>query len=320
VNRQDYIEQITNALALLSRQVEIKASLNLTDINVHAENFYRDLLNLALGYQLENINTINPNAAAIDLGDTHNRIAIQVTSTSAIAKTRKTVEKFIENKLHHHYDRLIILNLVSVTRHTAAFIGDANEYQIDTKKDIWDYVDFARFISDKNTQNLKSIAEFLQNELKIVPQARLPKEVQTIVTLIDHLSNCEHDDAGQGFVEEPDPNGKIYQRFADHADFLTSTYVELYAEYGPSLEIVKEVTDIGVVQIRRKSLYLKLLSDKTLTEFAGDPTLALKALTQQFVDVVQSKEVEYEESAITFFLVDELIRCNVFPNPGAINV
>ncbi|MCK5122500.1 MAG: SMEK domain-containing protein [Methylococcales bacterium] len=39
---------------------------------------------------MENINTISPNAEAIDLGDLKNKTAIQVTSTSAIAKTRKT--------------------------------------------------------------------------------------------------------------------------------------------------------------------------------------------------------------------------------------
>ncbi|MCP4146269.1 MAG: SMEK domain-containing protein [bacterium] len=135
----------------LSREVELKASLSLTDINLHAENFYRDLLNLAFGYKLQNINAINPNAAAIDLGDSENRIAIQVTSTSAIAKTRKTVTTFIEKKLYDNYDRLIILNLVKVTKHSSPLIGDEARYQLDTRKDIWDYKAFARRLNDKDT-------------------------------------------------------------------------------------------------------------------------------------------------------------------------
>jgi len=104
MERQDYISQITDALAILSRKVEIKSALNLTDINIHAEDFYKDLLNLSFGYQLVNINTINPNAAAIDLGDVNNKTAIQVTSTSSLSKTRKTVEKFIEKKLYNCID------------------------------------------------------------------------------------------------------------------------------------------------------------------------------------------------------------------------
>lgn len=319
INRQVYIEQIIRALAFLSREVEVRASLNLTDINVHAESFYRDLLNLALGYKLENINTINPNAAAIDLGDSENRIAIQVTSTSAIAKTRETVEKFIEKELYNNYDRLVILNLVKVTRHKAPLVGDADKYQIDTKRDIWDYNTFARKISDKDKDTLKDIADFLCSELQIVPDSKLPKEVQTIVTLIDHLSNRDHPKAGKGFIEDPDPNGKIYQRFSNHSVFLTDTYIELYKIYGPNLEIVKEVTDMGTVQVGKKSLYLKTYSDKVLTECEGNPQAALDRLTQEFAIVVGQKGIEYDETAITFFLVDELIRCNVFPNIEAVN-
>lgn len=320
MNRQIYIEQITNALALLSRKVEIKSSLNLTDINVHAESFYRDLLNMALGYKLVNINTINPNAAAIDLGDSENRIAIQVTSTSAIAKTRTTVEKFIEKELFNDYDRLVILNLVNVTRHNISHIGDADKYQIDTKQDIWDYTDFARKINDKDTDSLEKIANFLNNELQIIPDSKLPKEVQTIVTLIDHLSNCDNPDAGEGFIDEPDPNGKIYARFSDHSEFLTNTYVDLYKIYGPNLETAKEVTDIGTVQVEKRSLYLKTHSDRVLTECNGDPQAALKRLTQEFASTIKQKNIEYDETAITFFLVDELTRCNLFPNSEKINV
>jgi len=94
MERKVYIEQIISVLALLSRKVEISASLNLTDLNIHAEDFYKDLFNLAFGYELKNINTIDPNAAAIDLGDVKNKIAIQITSTLTLEKTRKTVEKF----------------------------------------------------------------------------------------------------------------------------------------------------------------------------------------------------------------------------------
>jgi len=60
--REDYIAQITDALALLSRKVEIKSSLNLTDINICAEDFYKDLLNLTFGYKLKNLNESKPNA------------------------------------------------------------------------------------------------------------------------------------------------------------------------------------------------------------------------------------------------------------------
>ncbi len=319
MNRQDYIGQITDALAILSRKVEIRASLNLTDINVCAEDFYKDLLNLAFGYKLRNLNESKPNAKAIDLFDSENRIAIQVTSTSAIVKTRKTVTKFIEKELYRDYDRLVILNLVRVTPHKEKSIGITGIFQIDTKQDIWDYNDLARKISSKDSATLKNIADFLHKELKLIPDSKLPKEVQTIIALIDHLSNCIYTATDEIFIEEPDPEGKIYKRFAEHSGFLTQTYSELYNVYISNLETVKEMTDIGTVQVAKMALYLKTYSDKVLTESDGNPKVALDKITQEFARIVGQKGIEYDETAITFFLVNELIRCNVFPKNEAIN-
>ncbi|MDC3221619.1 SMEK domain-containing protein, partial [Gammaproteobacteria bacterium] len=315
---QNYLEQITTALAVLSRKVEISSSLGFTDINICAENFYRDLLNMSLGYSLNNINAINPNAAAIDLGDLENKIAIQVTSTSAITKTRTTVAKFIEQELYNNYERLIIFNLVSVTRHKDPLIGD-DKYQINTKDDIWDRVDFARLINDKQTEDLKKIANFLHKELNITPNNKLPKEVQTIITLIDHISNCEQLDANKVYSNEPDPKGKIYQRFSDHSDFLTNQYKELYAIYGQLIATITEESDISTTQIKKLSLYLQTYSDNVLTECGGDPQIALNMLTSHFAKIIGAKGIEYDATAISYFLVDEIIRCNVFPNEKNIN-
>lgn len=323
MTRQDYIEKITDALALLSRKVEIKASLNLTNINICAEDFYKDLLNLSFGYKLENINITTPNVAAIDLGDLENKIAIQVTSTSGIKKTQKTVDMFIKKKLFYNYDRLIILNLVKITQHKEPFIGIPGKYQIDTKKDIWDYNDFARKISSKNTESLKEIVDFLARELKMVPESKSPKEVQTIITLIDHLSNFKptfpNEEENKKFAEAPDPDRKINKRFSDHSNFLKKIYSDLLHIYNPILETVKKETDIGTIQISKKSLYLKSHSNNVLIECGGDPKAALDKLTKEFANIVGQKNIEYDETAITFFLVHELIRCNVFPNSQVSN-
>jgi hypothetical protein len=312
--RKEYIDQITDALSILAHKVEISTKLNLTDINIAGEDFYKDLLNLSLGYKLQNINEINPNAAAIDLGCTVNRIAIQVTSTSALKKTRETVEKFIGKEFHKEYDRLIIFNLVKVTKHNDTHVGEKGVYQLNTSDDMWDYTDFARMIVGKDLELLKSVVEFLQEQLKISPPEPIPKEVKTVVALIDHLSNCENEESGSSFIEKPDPKGKIYERFSDHSDFLTEMYGKLFVIYGANLETVKDLADIGVLQIQKKSLYLQMYSDKVLSECSGDPKVALDKLTNTFTEVINGKGIDVDITAITFYLVNELIRCNVFPN------
>jgi hypothetical protein len=312
--RKEHLDHIIKTLAYLSKEVEIRSSLNLTDLNIHAEIFFRDLLNLALDLHLESMNSIDPNAKAIDLGDKINRIAIQVTSTSSLKKTSSTVIKFIENELDKEYDRLVILNLVKSSKHKDPLIGVAGKFLLDTKEDIWDCNVFARKISDKGTPSLEKVEKFLRKELKQNATLDQPKEVKTIIALIDHLSNCENLEVGQGYIEEPDPEGKILERFESHSEFLTQTYINLYKLYGPNLETIKKNLDVGTVQIEKKSLYLKQHSDRILNQNNNDPRKSLEILTQEYASYLMMKNIEYDETAITFFLVDELIRCNIFPN------
>ncbi|WP_417215675.1 SMEK domain-containing protein [Alcanivorax sp.] len=318
MNRQDYQKSIIKSLTWLSTQVTVHNRLNLTDINVHSENFYRDLLNLAFGYNLININTINPNAAAIDLGDEGNNLAIQVTSTSAITKTRRTVRKFIEKGLYEKFDRLIILNIASKTTHTVPTIGD-DSYRFNTKDDIWDIGDLAVKINDLDLPKIQEIDNFLNRQLYMKPTEKLPRNVETILRLIELISDEEHPAAGEGFLDEPFPDEKINKRFADHAGFLKREFLTLYQDYGAVLDSVEQESDIGQVKIRRVAQHLRVYSDKVLTECNGDPKKALTQLIEAFVGMLSENGFEADTGAAQFYIVKHLIKCNVFPNKEAAN-
>jgi hypothetical protein len=321
MQKEQYIEQIISALAYLSSKVELCGSVNLTNVHVISEDFYKELFNIALGYSLTNMNEEVQNAPAIDLGNScEPKIAFQITSTSSIAKTRKTVNQFIKHKLHDEYDRLVIFNLVRASAHKDEFIGDDSVFQLNTKKDIWDVKTFTRMIVGKNTSTLKKVSEFLDSELKLKTADKLPKEVQTITSLLDYLSNNEDVINTESYLEDPDPECKIFKRFNSHSEFLTETYVDLYKIYNDFLVQVKEFTDISTLQLTKKSAYLKTHSDNVLNQCNGNPKIALDKLTKEYASILEKKDLDYDESAITFFLVDELIRCNVFPNLRTINV
>lgn len=59
-------------------------------------------------------------------------------------------------------------------------------------------------------QKLKAIADFLDAELSLPTQKSLPNEVLTILDIIEHISDENHEDAGGGYLEEPIPEEKIY--------------------------------------------------------------------------------------------------------------
>ncbi len=318
MNRQDYQKSIINSLTWLSTQVTVNNKLNLTDVNVHSENFYRDLLNLAFSYNLVNINIVDPNAAAIDLGDEENSFAIQVTSTSTLAKTRHTVSQFIEKQLHEKYSRLLILNITAKTVHNAPTVGDKT-YSLNTKDDIWDIGDLAVMFNDLELSKLKEISNFLNQQLYMKPAEGLPRNVETILRLIELISDEDHPDAGEGFLEEPFPEEKINKRFADHSVFLKNEFLTLYQDYGAVLDSVEQESDIGQVKIRRVAQHLRVYSDKVLTECDGDPQKALSKIIEYFIGLLHKNGFEADTGAAQFYIVKHLIKCNVFPNTEATN-
>lgn len=313
MKRVEYQKRIIKALSRLRAEVELNNCISLTDINHGAEDFYCGLLNLVYGYNLKNINIVEPNAAAIDLGDELKKIAIQVTSTSLLTKTKHTVDKFIEKGLYRKFDRLLILNIVKKTNHAISEIGD-DSYRLDTKSDILDVEDLIKeIISDPNILKLKSIVDFLDSELLSPVQKRLPNEVLTILGIIEYISDERNENAGNGYLDEPIPEDKIFRRFADHADFLVDMYNDGYLEYGAVLEAVKSEADFGQVKLRRASSYLRRRSDTVLTECGGDPKTALERIIIEFGNLLGSNGYTFDEGAAEFYVIEQLVRCNIFP-------
>ncbi|KAA1052527.1 SMEK domain-containing protein [Azospirillum argentinense] len=136
MNRSILIKNITHYIMHLWLQVRSLNNLNLQDDNVHAENFFRDLLNLALGYDLKNINIVNKNAAAIDLGDEVARIAIQVTSTSNLSKIKHTHDGFVKYGLDRKYDRLIVLVIGEKKSYREASLGGKGLFKMSLEDDV----------------------------------------------------------------------------------------------------------------------------------------------------------------------------------------
>lgn len=165
MNREKYLKEIIKLLAILKVEIGLSNANNLTDINIYSENFYRDFLNVVYGYNLENTNFSEQNFPSIDLIDEKKKIAIQVTATSSLGKTQKTVQSFIKKKIHRKCNRLIILNIKNKSVHRKKTMGQSGVFEIDTKKDIWDVNDLTRDINNLTLDKIKLVHSFLQKEL-----------------------------------------------------------------------------------------------------------------------------------------------------------
>ena len=95
---------------------------------------------------------------------------------------------------------------------------------------------------------------------------------------------------------------------------MIAEYTTLYTIYGEALNIVNETLGIDEAQDIIIMFYLQDISVQFLEEEHDNPIAALNKLVTYFETKLSSNGKKYDRSAIKFYLVNEMIKCRVFPN------
>ncbi len=305
-NRQTYISIITKRITYLQKEVENFNSLNLTDINIVAENFYRELLNL-IGFTFNNTNFTKNNYAHIDLIDTINKQAIQVTSQNDNVKIKEAIDGFYAKPENKGYKLQILLIAKDAKNYRTKFGNNFNH-----KEDVLDIKRLLAIINNiDKLESIEKIANFLDKNILTERRKTESSEVETIMALIEYLSKDNSRNLSD-ISNNVDPEFKIYKRFSEHSEFLITQYKELLSIYQiPLFEASKSIDTVTSFKI---SNYLKDESDVILTKNNNNPKLALYSLVELFYGKLSFNGLKFDKQAIKFYLLDELIKCNVFPN------
>jgi hypothetical protein len=136
-------------------------------------------------------------------------------------------------------------------------------------------------------------------------------EVETIMELINYLSLNKNRIIIDRTVNV-DPTNKIENRFSEHSEYLKQQYAGLCGRYNNAL--VEATSKIDGVEAEIIADFLRDESDIILTKENNNAKLALHSLVELFYDKLSEKGVVFNKQAIKFYLLDELIKCNVFPN------
>lgn len=151
--REDAFKNISRTLAITRYDIEQRQSINEYALNIHGENYFRDVLNYVHNLKLENANSENQNEACIDLIDKENELLYQVTTTRNKDKIDKTLLALKKDK-YDGYD-IKILYLLDKANPTEATINEVRaEYAIELKECLVDYTDLIRDINDLEQNKL----------------------------------------------------------------------------------------------------------------------------------------------------------------------
>ena len=133
------------------------------------EEFYRELLNRAFGYQLKNMNREKGNYPGIDLADDAAGVAVQVTTTETAEKVRHTLEQFLDAKkgLYSRYTRLIVAVAGDSKGKNSSYTTQGFDFQ--PRRDIWDIAGLLAQLQALPQEKLEDLEEFLKKRTSHLP-------------------------------------------------------------------------------------------------------------------------------------------------------
>jgi hypothetical protein len=313
MNRKRYFDFIESRLSLLATRIEMRGGLNILDLHLHSENFYLYFFNLLFGWELQNLNAVQKNAAGVDLVDTTNNIIVQVSATATKHKIESALAKDLSRYRGYSF-KFISISKDAKDLRTKKFSNPHN-LKFSPAEDIHDIPSLLKFINTMEIGRQKGVYEFLKKELKSEPD---PEKVESnLTTIIKILSKEDWSQTASGFEIIPyDIEEKISYNQLDTARVLIDDYKIHY----PRIEnIYSEFDRLGA----NKSLsILNGIRTEYLTLCSvGSPDQCFFSIIEKVVQKIRVSAnytpIPEEELALCvhILVVDAFIRCKIFKNP-----
>ena len=141
------------------------------------------------------------------------------------------------------------------------------------------------------------------------------KEVKTIMRLLEFLSSDDH--YQESDVEyKCDPEKKVKAVFKNAAENFYEDYNELFEIYKNPMIYAKEAAELDTIKSKKISYFLSRISNEHLEKSNNDAVKAIDSLKQYLGKEMEKLDEKVDYCAINYFLLEELIGCNVFSQLG----
>lgn len=176
ISRGYYIGVIVDSFAAINEQIRMRNRLHLYDLTVHAENYFRDVLNILLKAQFVNFNEEKTNAPGLDLGCKKTKLGVQVTSSGDTAKVNETLKKITSAHLTD-YKRFVVLVLGKKQGSYSIDPALAIRCHNFKEKDIWDLNTLSKKTVGLEIDDLRSLYEVIdKNTARLRVELEVPDE------------------------------------------------------------------------------------------------------------------------------------------------
>ena len=308
MQRKNYFDYVEEKLAILSIRVKNRGKLNILDVHMHSENFYRDFINLLYGWSLENANNRLQNIEAIDLIDDNVKLIVQVSATATKTKINNSLSK---KSIEEYAKRGYTFKFVSIAENADQLRQQKynNLYNIgfNPKKDIYDISSLEKDILNLKLQKLEEVYQFIKAELGNMPDCvRFNSDLTTIINILAEVK-----------LDENEPLGNI--NMFEIAASIIDDYKIFYNQ------VEKKYREFDKMGLNKSMLVLqslkKMYIDALLKNKYDNSDLLFVGLIDEVKEIVINSSNYFDisketlEACASLLVVDAFMRCKIFKNP-----
>lgn len=159
--------EATEWLNRLEMSIAADIALRHEDSLIELETFFRDLLNLVFGWNLQNANTLlGGSQDSFDLSDDAASLAVQVTATTTAEKIRKTIESFVGTHDTTYRRLVFVYPRVTLPNTRANFSDSLNGFDFDADRDRLGFGSVLKEAQGFTIDKLECLIQLLRKELR----------------------------------------------------------------------------------------------------------------------------------------------------------
>jgi hypothetical protein len=318
MNRSAYYNYIDEKLNLLATRISSRGKLNILDLHVHSENFYRDFFNKLFDWKLENINEVSHNTPAIDLIDHSNRIIIQVSATNKKEKVESALSQTKLRNPKEYAFKFISISKDANTLKRVKVFNNPHGIVFNPKEDIFDVDSILNKILHLDILNQKNIYQFIRDELGA--EFDMIKFDTNLASIINELAKEDWDlDEYVTTISSFDIDSKVVFNNLN----IARRTIDEYAPYQGRIDALYAEFDAGGVNKSKSVLgavhreYAKNLKSRDNNDLFNLIRDSVKEKIFQSANFIQIPLDELE-FCVDIIIVDAFIRCKIFENPNKI--
>lgn len=217
-------------------------------------------------------------------------------------------DKFIKNwKDKNQFDTWIFITKDNLMGLPHQKLVELNNNGDEIKKENWGIDQILKICQKLTEVDLKRVFK-----LDGINGGTSSDEVETIMDLVCYIGDNTELLDNVDLNELPDPDKKL-ERFAEYCEEIKME-ISNSAMYAVAQREAERAIGLDKISVGKKVIFLKSTSRRFLRENDNNPMVSLDKMTDYFDGELSKNGKKYCNSAIRYYLISEIPKCNVFPN------